>query len=195
MTGSAGEQAWIEAEGAGGLDRTRWTMRRDGSLKLDYSYRLSGDYIYHGVTFDQPQDKLISMMRLADGPSRVWQNRLRGTGLMVTETPNHVDGPEAYGYPEFQGYFANLRWVKFNAAAGPLVVTSGAPNVYLRVGTPRLSHGSTSADFPAGDLSFLAAIPAIGSKVIPAEYSGPSSLPANANGTYTGSLLFTLPEK
>lgn len=192
-TGGDPDQAWMEAENAGGLNHVRWTLRRDGTLKLDYRYELTGEYIYHGVTFDQRQDGLKSMKRLGGGPSRVWQNRLRGAELMVSETPYHVDGPEPAGYPEFQGYFSHLRWVRFNTTTGPLLVNNGTPDLYLRVGTPLLSHINTSVDFPPGDLSFLAAIPAIGSKVITTEYSGPSSQPAKAVGAYQGSLLFSLP--
>jgi hypothetical protein len=173
----------------------RWTLRRDDTLKLDYGYRLDADVLYHGITFDQRQEGLLSMKRLGDGPSRVWQNRLRGASLMVSETPYHADGPEPARYPEFQGYFGNTHWVRFKAKEGSLQVDSGTPGLYLRVGTPLPGHGLTSPDFPAGDLSFLFAIPAIGSKVIPAEMTGPASVAAKARGTHAGTLLFSLPGK
>jgi hypothetical protein len=192
-TGSDGEQAWFEADGAGGLQHVRWTLRRDGALKLEYRYDLSGDYVYHGVTFDQTQEGLRSMKRLADGPSRVWQNRLRGTGLMVSETPYRAGGPVSSGDAEFQGYFGNLRWVRFDSSGGPLLVNNGSPGLFLRVGTPQLGHIHTSMDFPPGDLSFLAAIPAMGSKMIAVGSTGPSSQAAKAAGTYQGTLLFSLP--
>ena len=60
----------------------------------------------------------------------------------------------------------------------------------LRIGTPRISHPFTTVAFPAGDLSFLEAIPAIGSKFITPEKTGPSSQPAKAAGLHTGSLVF-----
>lgn len=192
-TGSTADGAWLEAAGAGGLDRVRWTLRRDGKLKLDYSYRLDGRFIYHGVTFDQRQDGLRSLRRLAAGPSRVWQNRLHGASLMVTDSPFQVAGPHALGTPDYMGYYAGLRWARFAGTGGTLHVDNGTPNLYLRVGTPLLDHINTSGEFPPGDLSFLAAIPAIGSKAIAVEFSGPSSLPATASGVYTGSLLFSLP--
>lgn len=193
-TGSTDEEAWLDAEGAGGIDHVRWTLRRDGSLKLDYNYNLTGDYIYHGVTFDLPQEGLKSVKRLGDGPSRVWQNRLRGTGLMVSETPYSIQAPES-PFPEFKGFFSDLRWAQFNSSKGSFLVTNGTPDVFLRVGTPLLGHSSTDVEFPAGDLSFLAAIPAIGSKVVAVEDTGPSSKAAKAQGTYKGSLLFSLPKK
>jgi hypothetical protein len=194
-TGSSADAAWLQATGAGGLDHLRWTLRRDGKLQLDYRYRLDGRFVYHGVTFDQRQQGLASLRRLAAGPSRVWQNRLHGASLMVTDTPYQVAGPHALGTPDYMGYYAGLRWARFMGAGGALQIDSGTPDLYLRVGTPLLDHINTSAEFPPGDLSFLAAIPAIGSKAIAVEFSGPSSLPAAVSGAYTGSLLFSLPEE
>jgi hypothetical protein len=170
-------------------------LRGDGSLKLDYSYDLAGDYIYHGVTFDHPEDHMVSVRSLVNGPNRVWQNRLRGAELGVREVARHVDGPETFAYPEFQGYFAGLRWARFNTDAGPWLVYNGSPGVYLRVGTPQLSHINTSPDFPDGDVSFLYAIPAMGSKFTTPEDTGPASQPAKATGHYTGLLVFTLSSK
>jgi hypothetical protein len=194
-TGTSPDGAWVDAKQSGGLSDIHWTLRPDGSLKLDYSYDLTGDYIYHGITFNHPEDRMLSVRSLGDGPYRVWQNRLRGTELGVRDVARHVDGPEALAYPEFQGYFAGLRWARFQTDAGPWQVTSGTADTYLRVGTPPLSHPDTEPDFPAGDVSFMNAIPAIGFKAAKPETTGPSSQPAKANGTYSGTLLFTLPQK
>ena len=73
-------------------------------------------------------------------------------------------------------------------AAGRLTVTSASPDIYLRTASPRISHEGTTVAFPAGDLSFLHAIPGIGSKI---DNSSPSSRPAKANGNYSGTLTFT----
>jgi hypothetical protein len=128
---------------------------------------------------------------LGAGPYRVWQNRIRGTWFGVHEiAQNDIQAGESWNYPEFQGYFAGLRWTRLETAAGPLTVTSASPETYLRIGTPRINHQNTTVDFPAGDLSFLQAIPAIGSKFILPDKSGPSGQPAKAAGTYQGSLRF-----
>jgi hypothetical protein len=189
------DEAWVEAKDTAGLNDMRWALRGDGSLKLTYSYDLTGDYIYHGITFDHPEDRMNSVRSLGNGPYRVWQNRLRGAELGVREVERHVDGPETLTYPEFQGYFGDLRWARFNTDGGPWAVFNGSPGVFLRVGTPQLSLINTSPDFPSGDVSFLRAIPAMGSKFGTPDRSGPASQPAKAAGTYTGSLLFTLPAK
>jgi hypothetical protein len=62
--------------------------------------------------------------------------------------------------------------------------------LYLRVGTPRISHPNTTVAFPAGDFSFLQAIPAIGSKFFGPEKTGPASLPKHAAGEFSGALAF-----
>lgn len=183
--------AWLETRGGAGLDRARWTLRADGSLRLDYDYTLNGDFLYHGVTFSYPETQMNTLRWLGAGPTRVWQNRLRGTVLDVHEVKRtEFQSGEAWSYPEFQGFFAGLRWARLETKDGPLTVTSASPEIYLRVGTPRIDHQNTSVEFPAGDLSFLHAIPAIGSKFVTPERTGPLSQPAKAAGTYRGSLVF-----
>jgi hypothetical protein len=192
-TGTERGQAWLEATSASGLDRFRWTLRADGSLKLDYSYTLTGEYIYHGISFDHPEAGIRSIRSLGKGPYRVWQNRLRGPELGVREAARSIDRPGVAVYPEFQGYFAGLRWARFNTDAGPWLVSASSDQTYLRIGTPQLGHGNTSPEFPSGDISFMRAIPAMGSKFVTPENTGPSSQPSEATGTYSGSLLFSTP--
>ena len=183
--------AWVDSRGGAGLDGFRWTLRGDGTLALDFAYTLNGEFLYHGITFDHPEDRMNAVRWLGEGPYRVWQNRLRGTELGVHRIErNDIQPGESWTYPEFQGCFAGLRWAQFDTAAGKLLIRSDSPNTYLRIGTPRISHQNTSVEFPAGDLSFLRAIPAIGSKFIPPERSGPASQPAKAAGVYRGSLVF-----
>ena len=189
---AVGPVAWLEARGGpSGLERARWTLRGDGSLRLDYAYALDGEFAYHGVTFDHPERKMKSVRWLGEGPYRVWQNRLRGTTLGIHGIAcNDLQPGEAWEYPEFQGYFAGLRWAELDTAAGSLTVTSASPEIFLRVGTPRITHPTTTPDFPAGDISFVHAIPAMGSKGKPAEQAGPQSQFAKASGRYAGTLVF-----
>ena len=183
--------AWVESVGAAGLTRFRWTLQADGALRLDYEYALEGDYAYYGVSFDYPEDKLRSIRWLGEGSYRVWQNRLRGTSLGVHEIArNEVQPGENWDYPEFQGYFSGLRWARLEDAGGPLWVASAQPDLYLRIGTPRFSLLNTSPDFPAGDISFLHAIPAMGSKFLGPESTGPQSQWSKASGAHKGSLVF-----
>jgi hypothetical protein len=183
---------WLDSTGGGGgLDHFRWTLLANGDLRLDYAYSLDGTFSYHGITFDHPEDKMTALRWLGNGPYRVWQNRLRGETLGVHETArNDIQPGESWGYPEFQGFFSGLRWARLDTASGPLTVTCTSPETYLRVGTPRISHVNTTVAFPAGDLSFMAAIPPMGSKFKTTEQSGPASQWAKASGRYSGTLTF-----
>ena len=188
-----GVVAWIEVKGkaANELARFRWAMNSTGALRLDYSYALEGDFVYHGITFDHPETAMTSLRWLGDGPSRVWQNRLRGTWLGIHEAARADPQPgESWTYPEFQGYRSGVRWARLDTRAGPLMLSSASPETYLRVGTPRITHPQTTADFPAGDLSFLHAIAAMGSKFKPPADSGPAAQPAKATGRYEGRITF-----
>lgn len=182
---------WMDAPGSGGLERLRWTMHADGALQLDYAYRLDGTVQYHGVSFDHPEASGGSLRWLGQGPYRVWQNRLHGTWLGVHESAHHDLQPgDSWRYPESQGMFAGVRWARLATGAGALLVQPRQADGYLRVGTPRISHGNTTVEFPAGDLSWLHAIPPIGEKFSPTEALGPSAAWATAKGEYQGSLTF-----
>jgi hypothetical protein len=190
-SGTGNKTAWIECVPSVGLTRFRWTLQADGALRLDYEYTLTGDYAYYGISFDYPEDQLHTVRWLGNGPYRVWKNRLRGTSLGVHEIARHEIQPgENWSYPESQGYFSGLRWARLETSGGTLVVTSAQPEIYLRVGTPRFSLLNTSPAFPAGDLSFLHAIPPIGSKFVTSEKTGPLSAWNHAAGRQTGSLVF-----
>ncbi len=187
--------AWLESAGGAGLEWFRWTLHGDGALRLEYRYALEGEFLYHGVTFDHPESAMTRLRWLGEGPYRVWQNRLRGTWLGVHEIArNGLQPGEAWTYPEFQGCFAGLRWAVLGTEAGPLAVSTTTQGLYLRVGTPRISHQNTTVEFPAGDVSFLHAIPAMGSKFVAPAKSGPSSQPSRASGAYEGTLVFRLEE-
>ncbi len=188
---------WLEAHGGpSGLERLRWTLSGDGSLRVDYAYALDGEFAYHGATFDHPEETMRSMRWLGQGPARVWKNRLRGTWLGFHETKRTNQQPgEAWNYPEFEGFFAGVSSARLATEAGPLVIVQPKPeDVYLRVGTPRVDHPRTTVEFPAGNLSFLHAIPAIGTKFQSAANLGPQGQWTRAAGRYEGTVVFRFDE-
>ena len=192
-SGTDATGVWLESRG--GQTNFRWTLGGDGVLRLNYDYSLEGSFIYHGITFDHDEEAMKSLRWLGAGPNRVWQNRLQGTWLGLHENARQVLQPgESFRYPEFDGFFAGVRWARLDTAAGPLNIVSGDPDLFLRVGTSRISHPNTTVDFPAGDLSFLHAIPGMGSKFKTPDASGPSALPAKATGQYRGTLVFRFAE-
>jgi hypothetical protein len=181
--------AWLEADGGNGVAKVRWSLHDDGTLQLDYRYALDGEFLYHGVTFDHPEAAMKSVRWLGEGPFRSWQNRLHGTTLGVYDS---VRSDAPWTYPEFQGYFAGLRWARLDTTAGALTMSTPSPGIYMRLGTPNNDHQHTSVEFPAGDLSFMHAIPAMGSKFLFADQLGPSGQPAIAKGEYAGRVYFKL---
>ncbi|WP_457447176.1 glycoside hydrolase family 2 TIM barrel-domain containing protein [Roseateles sp. P5_E4] len=180
VTAGTGPQgAWLEAPGAGGLDRVRWTLGEDddgGVLALDYGYQLQGPTLYHGVGFDRPLVEASKPRALVRGPSPVWQNRLRGPVLGV------------YDIAPSAGYFADPRWLRLSSPAGDLTIVNDGAG-YLQLGARLADFPTTSVDFPASDIGFLHAIPAMGAKGQAADLTGPAGEPALATGRYGGRLL------
>jgi len=171
QTGSSTTQAWLETRNAGGLDSARWTLGDDGRLTLDYAYSLDGAMLHHGIAFDRPSPD-APVRALLRGPTPVWQNRLRGPLLGVHDLTQ-------------PGYFADPRWLKLGALT---VHSSGAP--FLQLGFKREDFPTTTVEFPAADLGFMQAIPAMGAKFQAAELTGPAGEPAVAQGRYSGRLVF-----
>ncbi|SFV00128.1 glycoside hydrolase family 2 TIM barrel-domain containing protein [Pseudoduganella namucuonensis] len=191
VEGGARPTAWLEAKGGNGIAEVRWTLHADGTLQLDYRYALDGEFLFHGVTFDHPEAAMKSVRWLGEGPYRSWQNRMHGTTLGVYDSArNDIQQGSSWTYPEFQGYFAGLRWARLETTAGGVTMSTPTAGMYLRIGTPRSDHPYTSAEYPAGDLSFMHAIPAMGSKFVYAERMGPSGRPAYAAGQYAGRVYF-----
>lgn len=186
VTGAA--QAWLDAPGAGGLARVRWTLDARGVLALDYGYRLTGPYLYHGISFDAPLGEVGTVRALVDGREPVWRNRTRGGVLGVYALAGKQAGLPR---PDVAGYFAGLRWATFAGAAGDWTVAAPGRRSYLRIGTRPNDHPNTTVDFPAGDISFLGAIPGMGSKFIRPEDSGPAGEPTIVDGEQHGRLVFS----
>ncbi|MGF7147234.1 hypothetical protein FHS96_000843 [Sphingomonas zeicaulis] len=180
--------AWIETRNAGGLDSARWTMAADGRLTLEYRYRLSGRFLYHGIGFDRPGGEIRNARALARGPSPVWQNRLRGPVLGVYDIVG-IPGGAASDLPDaaHAGYFADPRWVRLGTSGGTLTIANEGAR-YLQLGARLADFPTTTVDFPASDFGFLHAIPAMGAKGQAAELTGPAGEPATADGDYTGRL-------
>ena len=58
--------------------RFAWTMQNDGTLQLDYNYRPADKVAMCGVTFDFPEEGVEGAQLFANGPYRVYNNRLKG---------------------------------------------------------------------------------------------------------------------
>ncbi len=181
--------AWVEAPGAGGLARVRWTLDVAGTLSLDYAYSLTGPMLYHGVGFDEGAPLSVATA-LVKGPWPVWQNRLRGPQLGI----HRIAAMDTAGLPApaDAGYFADPHWVRLDGKSGTLIVRNEGSSPFLQLGMRRADLPSTSVDFPHSAVGFLGAIPAMGAKFQAADTTGPQGEPSVATGDYKGRLLFDL---
>ncbi|MBD1420498.1 glycoside hydrolase family 2 protein [Sphingobacterium chuzhouense] len=167
-TASVGKNKVVEFDFDGQLDHIRWTMQPDGWLKLDYSYQMNGKRPYAGVSFNFPENYIITAKWLGNGPYRVWKNRLQGVTLNTWENMYNDSraGIGPWEFPEFKGYFSDVSWVQFNTTQGKFLVVTEQDDMYLRLFDFYGIFGPQHyPKLPEGDISFLDAIPAIGTKL------------------------------
>ena len=195
LTSAADGSAYtVTARYTGGLDTVVWRLHASGWLQLDYTYHLTGAHEFFGVTFDYPEAQVRGMTWLGDGPYRVYKNRRRGipTDVYTKEYNDTATGAEVWKYPEFKGYHARVHWARLRTAEAPITVVTADEDLFLRLFTP--SYGwdprNTQVPVPAGDISFLDAIPAVGTKFDPAANTGPQGQPNQATGDYRRTLYF-----
>ena len=195
-TNTSGGDVVVTATFNGALKKIIWRLRSDGWLQCDYTYTASGTNDFLGVAFDYPENLVQHKRWLGDGPFRVWQNRLRGVTLNVWENDynNTLTGFRDWIYPEFKGFFANVRWLQLDTAEGRITVANNSAVPFVQVLTPGFAPtnlmAKAFAPVPKCGLGFLDAIPPIGSKFKEARFSGPQGQPAMAHGEYSGSVSF-----
>ncbi|HEV2695235.1 MAG TPA: glycoside hydrolase family 2 TIM barrel-domain containing protein [Verrucomicrobiae bacterium] len=178
------------------ISGAKWTMLDSGWLKLEYSVdpvQLAATNPV-GVAFDYPEEKMLKKTWLGDGPYRVWRNRLKGPALGVWETDyNSTEtGYKDWIYPEFAGYFANVRWLKLATTEGTVTMMIPDEKTFVRVGTPKFPEaklsGKTMVNFPPGNLAILRDIPAIGTKFSSAAQGGPQGTTPLVTAPYQGTI-------
>lgn len=160
-----------------------WTITPGGSVALEVTYRPSPNGQYAGISFSFPENQVVGMKWLGNGPYRVYKNRMKGSsfGLWEKAYNNTITGDAGYEYPEFKGYHANVYWAEIqgkNDSGFNVFIQSN--DVFLRMLTPveAKEPQSTSMLYPPGDISFLHSINSIGTKFSKAEDSGPEAVPA-----------------
>ena len=176
-----------------GLSALSWKMHAGGYLEMSCSYACKGDYDFHGITFDYPESKVNAKQWLGNGPYRVWKNRLRGPqfGLWNLSHNSSVPG-HIREYPAFKGYFANVNWLQLKTREGAFAVASSQPDLFMRLFDPGDGPNPAKTKLPTfkGDISFLYAIPAIGTKFMRSKDLGPESQKAKADGEFRITLCF-----
>ncbi|MBO9657392.1 MAG: glycoside hydrolase family 2, partial [Chitinophagaceae bacterium] len=155
-------------------------------------------YPFAGVSFSYPENFVLGAKWLGKGPYRVWKNRLQGVTNNVWKNAynNTQAGSSPWIFPEFKGYFADITWMEFNTVEGKFTVATPDTGLYVRLfDFYALSGVKPHPELPAGNLSFLDAIPPIGTKLalnISANTSqlGPQSEPNKINGITKRTLYF-----
>jgi hypothetical protein len=173
----------------------KWTMLDSGWLKLDYSVDPAAQLAATnaiGIAFNYPEEKMLKKTWLGDGPYRVWRNRLKGPTLGIWETAYNTTatGYTDWVYPEFAGYFANVRWLKLATTEGILTLMIPDEKTFVRVGTPQFPPpkvaGKTVVKMPPGNLAVVRDIPPMGTKFHTAAQIGPQGTTPLVNAPYQG---------
>ncbi len=182
-----GSDQVVECSYTGVLKVVRWTMHPGGWLTLEYEYAVTGDQPFLGVTFTYPEEKVRDLRWLGNGPYRVYKNRLQGGILNVWQNKaNDTVTGRSWNYPEFRGYFANLHWAKILTDEGTISLVFHDEAMFLRFLTPSVVQdgGKAIPAYPPGNISFLNAISAVGSKFSKAEETGPEGGLNRPSGSY-----------
>lgn len=160
-----------------------WHILDNGLVRVDYAYTLNGEYDYAGLSISYPEKGVTAASLLANGPYRVWKNRLKGPvfGYYEKEYNNTITG-QNWIYPEFKGYYANFYAVKIHGTeTHDVSIITDDTDKYLQLYTPQRPQYTTDSvnpPFPDADISVLSVIPAIGTKFSSSKDEGPSSLKA-----------------
>lgn len=177
---SQGDQYIVEPSYKGDSLRVRWIFEKGRLPKLEYSYTARDTADFLGITFNYPEEKINAMKWMGRGPFRVWKNRLKGQQFGVWEKSyNNTITGESWNYPEFKGWHSELYWVKLQNKESDFTVYTNKQNIYLQMLKPEkpeaAGNNNTSPSFPDGNIGFMHAISAIGTKFQSAEVMGPQS--------------------
>lgn len=160
-----------------------WTIYPSGLIRLEYSYPPSDMTTMAGITFNFPEVGIKGASLLSNGPYRVYKNRMKGGTLGIWEKKyNNTITGESWDYPEFKGYYSFFYGMRLDCAT-PFEVYTTNEDTFLHLFTPSLQVGIereknyTNPSYPAGNISFMQAISAVGGKFDKAENFGPQSQP------------------
>ncbi|MCW3091621.1 MAG: glycoside hydrolase family 2 [Ferruginibacter sp.] len=158
----------------------KWIFESGQLPKLEYSYSQREPADFMGITFNYPEEKINGMKWMGRGPYRVWKNRMKGQQFGVWEKMynNTVTG-ESWNYPEFKGWHSEMYWVRLQNKEADFTVYTSHQDIFLEMLQPEKPKGAknenTSPPFPAGNIGFMHAISAIGTKFQAAALMGPQS--------------------
>jgi len=192
-----GENQLIELKYKNG-NKIIWKLNSNGILELHYEYSMSGDHQFSGVSFDYPENYVISAKWLGKGPYHVWKNRWQGQTYNVWQNLKNSTrtGSSPWIYPEFKGYFDDISWLQLDTAEGKITVGTKEEKMFVRLFDFYGIYGAEGyPKLPPGNISFLDAIPPLGTVLAfnindKTESLGPESEPNHLDGTFKRTLYF-----
>ena len=175
----------------GSLESVLWSFQQDGRVQVTCNYNFGGVVDMMGIAFDYPETKVRSKAWVGNGPYRVWQNREQGPqyGYWHNDYNDPIPG-ESWDYPEFKGYFANVKWMQLTTDEGKIGFSGLADGEHMGVYTPRDGRDALLYTLPQTGLAVFKVIPAVRNKVNTTDLNGPSAQPKWLNGK--GMATFTL---
>lgn len=188
----------IEVSYTGDMKYAKWKLYNSGWIELNYEYSLNGEFNYTGISFNFPEDHVMSARWLGNGPYRTWKNRTTGGTINVWQNAynNTTTGYSPWIYPEFKGYYSNITWMELNTVEGKILIASKEENLFIRLFDFYSLPGITPhPELPPGNISFLDNIPPTGTKMsskISAQtwVLGPQSKKNEVNGTFSRTIYF-----
>ena len=194
-----GNNAVAEFSYSGDLKYVKWQINSSGWTKMEYEYAVSGDQPFAGISFNYPENYVLSSRWLGKGPVRQWKNRMAGTPINVWQNMynNTHTGYSPVVYPEFKGYYGEVSWMELSTVEGKLYIASPDTGLFVRLFD---FYALSDADkphpeIPIGNISFLDCIPPIGTKLAMGlttntRVYGPQSELNHLNGTKKRALYF-----
>ena len=164
-----GNEQVVEFTYTGNMKYTKWKINASGWTTLEYEYSIDGDQPFAGISFNYPENYILSSRWLGKGPGRQWKNRMKGTPINVWQNI-YNDTHTGYApntYPEFKGYYGDISWMELSTVEGKLFIASRDTGLFVRLFD---FYGLSSAtkphpELPVGNISFLDCIPPIGTKL------------------------------
>ncbi|HEU4778722.1 MAG TPA: glycoside hydrolase family 2 TIM barrel-domain containing protein [Steroidobacteraceae bacterium] len=188
---SGNEAILARAEYDGALREVTWKIRGD-DLVVNYRIAFEGEADILGVSFDYPETSVLGKRWVGAGPYRIWKNRQAGTAFGLHEANYSRSTPGvSYEYPEFEGFFGEWNWLELRAREAKVVIHNASAVPYFGLYRPTPGE-KPILELPDLGLSFLHAVPAIGTKFALPDVLGPQSQPTQFTAPIEGELTIII---
>ena len=169
QTYKEGSNTVVEFTYGGNMKYVKWKMNASGWTMMEYEYNIDGDQPFAGISFNYPENYVLSGRWLGKGPVRQWKNRMAGTPVNVWRNyyNNTHTGYSPVVYPEFKGYYGEIVWMELSTVQGKFYIASPDTGLFIRLfDFYALSDAARPhPEIPVGNISFLDCIPPIGTKL------------------------------